>query len=178
MRQLVSPERIQEFLETLGKEAKFSCKIYLVGGTSLVFFGLRAQTVDIDLALDVDNAHHQKLVLLIRDLKEKMHLNIEEASPADFIPLPKGWQERSPYIGRFGLMDAYHFDLYSTALSKIDRGSEVDFEDVQSLLKNNKIDWKQLEQFYQEILPQYGQKSLKQDPARIRRNFGILKNQR
>ncbi len=177
MRQPVSPERIQEFLEALGKQIKFSCRIYLVGGTSLVFFGLREQTIDIDLKLDVSSQHHQALITAIRDLKEKLCLNIEEANPGDFIPLPSGWEERSPYIGRFGSADVYHFDLYSTALSKIDRGSEVDFEDVKVLLKNEKIEWKKLEQFYNEILPHYGLKSLKQDPARIRRNFEILKSQ-
>lgn len=176
MRQPVSPEKIREFLETLGKRAKFPCRIYLVGGTSLVFFGLREQSVDIDVALDVDNLHHQKLITLIRDLKEEMQINIEEANPGDFIPLPAGWQERSPYIGRFGKIDVYHFDLYSTALSKIERGTEIDFDDVKILLKEKKIEWKMLQDFYKEILPHYGQKSLRQDPARMQQNFKILES--
>lgn len=175
MRQIVNPEKINEFLEVLGKEVHFPCKIYLVGGTSLVFFGLREQSIDIDVALEVDNVHHQKLIEVIRHLKEELNLNIEEASPADFIPLPAGWKERSPYLGTFGSVLVYHFDLYSTSLSKIDRGTEVDFEDVKILLRNGKVEWEKLESFYQEILPHYGKKSLKQDPARIQRNFEILR---
>lgn len=175
MRRPVNPERIQEFLESLGKEIYFPCKIYLVGGTTLVFFGLREQTIDIDLSYEVDNAHHQKFIEVIRRLKDELDLNIEEASPGDFIPLPKGWKERSPYLGTFGSTIVFHFDLYSTSLSKIERGTEVDFDDVKALLKNGKVEWKNLENFYQEILPQYGKKSLKQDPAKIQRNFELLK---
>jgi hypothetical protein len=146
-----------------------------VGGTTLVAFGFRDQTVAIDLSMEVDNAHHQRLIETIRRLKEELNLNIEEASPGDFIPLPKGWRDRSLYVGTFGPITVFHFDPYSTALSKIERGTEVDFDDVRALLKNKKIEWEKLQQFYQEILPQYGQKSLKQDPSRIRRNFEILK---
>ncbi len=177
MRQTVSPERIQEFLETLGKEVHFPCKIYLVGGTSIVFFGLREQTIDIDLALEVDNTHHQQLIESIRRLKEELDLNIEEANPGDFIPLPTGWKDRSPFVGQFGSVLVFHFDLYSTALSKIERGTEVDFDDVKALLQSGKIEWKKLLNFYQEILPQYGKKSLKQDPVQIGRNFEILRSQ-
>ncbi|MBI2981409.1 MAG: hypothetical protein HYY44_03790 [Deltaproteobacteria bacterium] len=177
MREPVNLERILQFLQRLGKEVHFPCKIYLVGGTSLVYFGLREQTIDIDLALDVDNAHHQKLIEMIRRLKEELNLNIEEASPGDFIPLPAGWSDRCPFIGTFGPVTAFHFDLYSTSLCKIERGTEVDFEDVKALLKSGKINREKLNSFYQEILPRYGEKSLKQDPARIRRNFEILGSQ-
>ena len=175
MRELVNAKRLQEFLEVLGREMHSPCTLYLVGGTSLIFFGLREQTTDIDLKLEVDNRHHQKLIETIRRLKEELHLNIEEANPGDFIPLPKGWKDRSLYLGKFGPVTVFHFDLYSSALSKIERGNEVDFDDVISLLKNGRVEWNQLEKYYDEILPLYGKESLKQDPEQIRRNFGILK---
>lgn len=177
MRQPVNLQRIQLFLETLSQRVHFACRIYLVGGTTLVSFGFREQTIDIDLALEVDNTHHQKLIETIRDLKEELSLNIEEANPGDFIPLPKGWKDRSLYFGTFGSITVFHFDLYSMALSKIERGTEVDFEDVRALLQHHKIEWQKLFSFYQEILPQYGKKSLRQDPARIQRNFEIIRRQ-
>lgn len=174
MRQTVHPEQIDAFLKALGKEIRVPCRIYLVGGTSLVALGLRDQTIDIDLAYEIDNAHHQKLIEAIRRLKEELNLNIEEASPGDFIPLPPGWKGRCIYIGTFGQVSAFHFDLYSTALSKIDRGTDVDLEDVTALLQNEKIEWEKLKEFYQAILPDYGTRSLRQDPARLRQNFKIL----
>lgn len=175
MRHPVHSEHIDQFLNALGKEVRVPCKVFLVGGTSLVAFGLRDQTIDIDLSFEVADVHHQKVISAIRHLKESLHLNIEEVSPGDFIPLPNGWRERCLYIGTFGSVIAFHFDLYSTALSKIERGTQIDFEDVTVLLKNKKIVWKTLKECYQEILPDYGTKSLKQDPARIKRNFKILR---
>lgn len=175
MRQPVHSQEVQQFLEALGKAVHIPCKIFLVGGTSLVFFGLRVETIDIDLTFEVDNAHHGKLIDAIRRLKEELNLNIEEASPGDFIPLPPGWRDRCIYIGTFGSVIAFHFDLYSTTLSKLERGTQIDFEDIMSLITNEKIEWKKFEELYQAILPDYGTKSLKQDPARIRRNFEILK---
>lgn len=175
MRQNVNAARIEEFLHTLGKEVNFACTLYLVGGTSLVYFGLRNQTIDIDLSFEVGDKYHQDLINIIRRLKEKMDLNVEEANPGDFIPLPSGWKERSIFIRRFGSVDVFHFDLYSVALSKIERGNEVDLEDVVALVQNGKISWETLRTFYEEILPQMGKQSLKQDPARFQRNFDILK---
>lgn len=178
MRQPVRFAQIQNFLEALGREVRVPCRIYLVGGTSLVSFGLREHTIDIDVALEVADADHQRLIEVIRRLKDQLDLNIEEANPGDFIPLPLGWKERSPSVGVFGTVQVFHFDLYATALSKIERGTEIDFDDVVILLREGKIAWESLERCYQEILPHYGAKSLKQDPARIRRNFEILKQRR
>ena len=48
--------------------------------------------------------------------------------------MPAGWRERSIFVGRYGTLDIFHFDLYSVALSKIERGTERDFQDVVALI--------------------------------------------
>ena len=111
---------------------------------------------------------------LVRDLKEQLSLNIEEASPSDFIPVPAGHRERSPYIGRYGKLEVFHFDLYSMALSKIERGTESDFEDVLILLHSGRIDMPDLSQYFEEIMTRYGPESIKQDPVEYRSKFEIL----
>lgn len=141
----------------------------------MVHFGLRDRTIDIDVALEVEPKHHQPLIEAIRRLKEELNMNIEEAGPKEFIPLPSGWKERCLSIGRFGSIEVFHFDLYSTALSKIERGTEVDFDDVLSLLRSGKIEMEKLEACYREILPKMGVSSLKQDPSRFQRNFEIMR---
>ena len=35
-------------------------------------------------------------------LKERLQINVELASPDQFIPVPRGWEERSPIISRIG----------------------------------------------------------------------------
>ena len=118
LRQQVDQQRIEYFLQQLGKRFTKSGRVYLVGGTSIVYEGLRQQTLDIDLTFEVAPEDHSSFIEVVRDLKERLSLNIEEVSPADFIPLPSGYKERSQYINRYGQLDIFHFDLYSVALSK------------------------------------------------------------
>lgn len=53
LRQKVDRERIQNFFMKLGRRFRQAGKIYLVGGTTLVFEQLREQTVDIDVVIEV-----------------------------------------------------------------------------------------------------------------------------
>ena len=45
-----------------------------------------------------------------------------------------GWSERSLFISREGRVSFYHYDFYSQALSKIERGHAQDDTDVQSMV--------------------------------------------
>jgi hypothetical protein len=171
----VDRQRIEEFLRRLSQRYPRPARIYLVGGTTMVFEGFRRQTLDIDLAFEVAGENHGALIQAIRELKEELSLNVEEASPGDFIPLPKGYRERSQFVGRYGQIDVFHFDLYSTALSKIERGTEEDFSDVLLLLRSGRIDPQALEACYSDILPLMGTASLKQDPGEFRRKFDALR---
>jgi len=174
LRSPVSRSRIEHFLQKLGDRYRRPVRLYLVGGTTLVFEGLRQQTLDIDVVIEVAPEDQAAFIQAVRDLKESLDLNVEEASPGDFIPLPAGYADRHEFIGRFGQLDAFHFDLYSAALSKIERGRGQDFADVLLLLESLRIDWNRLEGFFLEILPQMGTRSLRQDPLEFERNFRAL----
>ncbi len=141
----------------------------------MVFEGFRNQTLDIDISFEVDDDYHSDFIAVVRDLKEQLSLNIEEASPSDFIPVPAGHRERSPYIGRYGQLEVFHYDLYSMALSKIERGTESDFEDVLILLQSGRIDMHVLSQYFEETVARYGPESIKQDPVEYRSKFEILR---
>lgn len=140
----------------------------------MVYEGLRQQTLDIDLAFEIADQDHSAFIAAIRELKERLALNIEEVSPADFIPLPANYRERSEFVGRYGQLEVFHFDLYSTALSKIERGSENDFADVLSLLQTGRLEMIRLRECFKEILPRYAIDSLKQDPIEFQRKFTVL----
>ena len=170
----VDQQRIDRFLQQLGRRFPKPGRIYLVGGTSLVYEGLRSQTLDIDLTFEIAPEDHTLFIEVVRELKESLSLNIEEVSPADFIPLPAGYKERSEYINRYGQLDVFHFDLYSTALSKIARGTEEDFADVLSLLKSNRLEMATLTKLFDEIISDFATTSLKQDAAEFTRKFQAL----
>jgi hypothetical protein len=137
MRRPVDAARIREFLRALGAEAREDTHLYLTGGTTAVLFGWRETTVDLDITMIPE---HDALFRAIPALKEKLEVNVELASPADFIPELPGWQERSRFIVREGKIDFFHYDLYSQALSKLQRGHAKDLEDVRVMLERGLIE--------------------------------------
>ncbi len=174
MRPPIDRLRVHYFLVKLGIEFHYPARLYLVGGTTLVYEGLRQQSLDIDISYEVADEHEGEFARVIRRLKDEMQINVELASPGDFIPLPSGWKERARFVGRFGEVDVFHFDLYSTALSKIERGREGDYEDVLSMLRSGQINIDDLSRAFENILPRLERESLKRDPKKFKRNFAVL----
>lgn len=174
LRRHVDRPLIDRFLRLVGEQYRRRGRLLLVGGTTLVYESLRAQTLDIDLAIQVADADHDDLFRVIRSVRQTLAINVEEASPDHFIPLPTGYADRHVFIATYGQVDAFHFDLYSTALSKIERGRVQDLRDVVLLLQARRTEWQDLERYFHEILPKMGLKSLRQDPAEFEKNFHAL----
>ena len=80
-------------------------------------------------------------------------LNIELACPSDFIPELPGWRERSKFIARHGALDFYHYDPYSQALAKIERGHARDLADVDAMLRAGMVDKELLLALFRDIEP-------------------------
>ena len=175
MRQRTDRQRIELFLQRLGLRFTRPGRLYLVGGTTMVYEGFRQQTLDIGISFEVADEDHSAFIAAVRDLREQLSLNIEEASPAEFIPLPSGHHERSQFLGRYGQLEVFHFDLYNTALSKIKRGTESDFDDVLTLLDRGRLALSLLSEYFDEIVTRYATESLRQDPVEYRKKFEILK---
>ena len=165
----VTRERIQALLEELGRKFRHPARLFLSGGEGLVWRGLRNATKDLDVHYEVDPNHHGELVDVLRRLKEKRKLSIEEAYPGDFIPLPDGAERRAAFVGRYGQVDVFLFDAYSVALSKLARGHARDLEDVKGLLAEGVIEEDELRRLFEAILPRYEAQGVKADPARFRR---------
>ncbi len=124
--------------------------VYFTGGTTAVLFGWREATIDIDLRFDPEV---DELYRAIPKIKEDLRINVELASPPDFIPQLPGWKERCRFIDRVGTVSFYHYDPYSQALSKIERGHEKDLLDIDSMLREGLIDPLRLFEFFEEIRP-------------------------
>ncbi len=171
----VDRQRIEQFLRRLGERFRHPGRVYLVGGTTMVFEGFREQSIDIDLTFQVAPSDHTEMIQAIRELKDQLALNVEEVSPADFIPLAQGYRERAVFVGRYGQIDVYHFDLYATALSKVARGTEEDLNDVLALLRAKRMDMALLEKYFAEIRPRVATESLKQDVNQFDQNFQAVR---
>jgi hypothetical protein len=96
----------------LGRVARQPVRIYLTGGSTAVLEGWREATIDVDLRLEPEA---DELLSALPALKESLGVNIELASPPDFIPELLGWRERSPHVFREGRVDVHHHGARSRA---------------------------------------------------------------
>jgi hypothetical protein len=145
VRGLADAERLRRFLRELAHAADSEAAVYLTGGATAVLLGWRDTTVDADILIVPEQ---DALYRVLPRLKEELQLNVEIASPAHFIPELPGWRERSLLIERHGLVSFYHYDPYSQALAKIERGHAKDLADVAQLLARGLVEpWKLRELF-------------------------------
>lgn len=151
MRRLVDIQRLRRLLEALGNAARAEGRVYLTGGASAVLLQWRPSTIDVDLKFEPER---DEVLRAIPELKDALEVNIELASPGDFIPELAGWRDRSPFIAREGMLFFHHYDFYSQALSKLERRHARDVDDVAQMHARGLIDGKRLQDFFAEIEPQ------------------------
>lgn len=137
-------------MRALGDRVRGEGRIYLTGGATALLYGWRETTIDIDLKPDPEPAG---LFEAIAAIKDALDVNVELASPDDFIPAVPGWRERSIHIARHGLLDFFHYDPYGQALSKLQRRHDRDLVDVWALRERGVIDAERLRAMFALIEP-------------------------
>ena len=120
----------------MGRKTKGHGTVYLTGGATALLHGWRPMTVDVDIKADPEPSGYFESIATIKD---ELSVNIELASPSDFIPELPNWRERCLFIARHSQLDFYHYDPYSQALSKLERGHSRDFADVEAMLRDGLI---------------------------------------
>jgi hypothetical protein len=133
-----------------GAAAEVPTRVYFTGGATAVLLGWRTSTIDVDIRLEPDS---DALFRAIPRIKESLRLNVELASPVDFIPVRPGWQDRSPFIAQEGRASFHHFDHYAQALAKVERGHHQDIEDVREMLVRGLIESAGVWQHFIDIEP-------------------------
>jgi hypothetical protein len=140
--------KLTRFIEALGQRSSSPGRVYIVGGGSAVLYGWRSSTVDVDIKLDPEPAG---AFGAIGRLKDELRINVELASPEQFIPELPGWRERSVHIGRYGQVDFYHYDFYAQALAKIERGHSRDLGDVEAMFRAKLVEPGRLLELFQAV---------------------------
>src|SRR5437899_6729929 len=136
MRRSVSIETLKQFMQELAAAARSSGKVYFTGGATALLLGFREQTIDIDLKMDPEPEGAFEAIAV---LKNQLDVNVELASPDDFIPPSRDWREQSRYIDRIGSVEFFHYDFALQALAKLERGHAQDLEDVNSLVREGYV---------------------------------------
>jgi hypothetical protein len=139
--------------------------MYLTGGATAVLEGWRPSTVDVDVRFEPDS---DEALRQIAELKERLELNVELASPLDFLPPLPEWKERSRFRFRAGNLEVFDFDLYSQALAKLERGFDLDLHDVAEMVRTGQVQGPQLLELFESIEGEL-YKFPAVDPGRLRR---------
>jgi hypothetical protein len=137
-------------MERLAKASQSPGKVYFTGGATALLLGFREQTLDLDIKLDPEP---KGAFEAIARLKNDLDLNIELASPDDFIPVGANWRARSQHIASVGQLDFFHYDFCLQALSKLERGYTQDLGDVAHFLEHGFVTPAELRKVFDEIEP-------------------------
>ena len=151
MRELADAERVRAFMRAAGAAAAREGVCYLTGGATAVLLGWRASTIDVDIRLEPEQ---DELMRELPRIKNELGVNVELASPGDFIPLPTSWEARAISVGKERLLSFAHFDPYSQALAKLERGHAHDLEDVAALIRLELVEVEGLLARFAEIEPE------------------------
>ncbi len=150
MREVADADRIRRFMRALAEAAEATARVYFAGGATAVLIGWRSSTIDVDIKIVPEHDH---LFRAIPRIKETLQINVELACPADFIPVPPGWEERSPFIAGEGRLFFHHFDLYAQALAKVERSHALDIADVEEMVRRGLVEPARAWQYFQAIEP-------------------------
>jgi hypothetical protein len=165
VREVADGERIRCFMEALAAAALADARVYFTGGATAVLLGWRASTIDVDLKIVPEQ---DALLRAIPQIKESLQVNVELASPTDFIPVPPGWEDRSRFVAQIGRLAFFHFDPYAQALAKVERGHAQDVQDVHHLVDSGLVDPQRVLEYFERIEPElYRYPAI--DPASFRR---------
>src|SRR5216117_3445690 len=136
MRRRVTVEALHQFMRELAAAARSPGKVYLTGGATALLLGFREQTIDVDIKLDPEPEGAFEAIAV---LKNELNLNVELASPDNFIPAAPDWRDRSQHIATIGRVQFFHYDFSLQALAKLERGHAQDLEDVINFLHGGYI---------------------------------------
>jgi hypothetical protein len=157
----------------LSRVASGPVRLYLTGGASAVLEGWRQTTIDVDIRIEPES---DELLRELVTLKEALQINVELASPPDFVPELPGWRDRSPLVFQFGNVAVHHFDFYSQALSKVERGFAHDLEDVRMMLASGRVDPAKLQELFQRVRGEFHRYPAV-DPERLARRVRELSSE-
>lgn len=137
-------------MRALGAETDVLARVYFTGGATAVLLGWRPTTIDVDIRVIPES---DRLYRAIPALKEQLEINVELASPADFIPELPGWEERCMFVCQENRLSFHHYDFYAQALAKIERGHTQDLADVQEMILRRLVDPSEALRFFDAIEP-------------------------
>lgn len=150
MRRNVTTATLKQFMQELAAAARGPGNVYFTGGATALLLGFREQTIDIDLKLEPEP---EGVFEAIAVLKDRLGLNVELASPDDFIPAASDWQQHCSHIASIGPVQFFHYDFSMQVLAKLERGHTQDLQDVANFVRGGHVSAEELRNRFAQIEP-------------------------
>jgi hypothetical protein len=121
------PERIRQFLESVGAELRNSVRVYIAGSIALIMTGyISRRTEDIDVVGEIPDEIRNKHALM-NQLEKTFGLHFGHVQTHYF---PMGWQARAHSFDTFGDLQVFLLDVYDVFLSKLFSARLKDRDDL------------------------------------------------
>jgi hypothetical protein len=178
---------LSALIATVRQSVAAPARLYLVSRTSHLAEGWCDRVPALELAGDAGSA---ELGEAVREAARTLGVGLVWESPADVIPLPAGFEERSlgaealakaalpatiAQGGTGNALEIRHFDPYSVVLRLIARGDEPDYVAALEYVLHQWVEPSRLESLLGEVVPRMTNQTLAQDPAEFRRKFKGLR---
>lgn len=173
----IDKKRLGAFLERLSIFLERPSTIFLLGGSSLTWRGVKGESIDVDLALAEDEADPIPILDAISSASDFIEANADVMRLNDLLPLPEGYADRAEPAGKFGLLTVFHFDPYSVALTKLARSAAKDTRDVGGMIQAGIIDCATLHAHFESVLSRYKRRVTRGDWADFQRKFEVFYNE-
>jgi hypothetical protein len=148
------PEPWASFLSNLDAELSEETQLSCVGGFAMtVQCGFRRPTSDIDV-LSIAPLHQSRMVLEIAGAGSRLHrkYGIYIQVMGGVVTLPENSDERKEdlFPGHYKNLRLFGLNPYDLALSKLERNSQLDRDDVKYLFRTAKLETDVLDRRYRE----------------------------
>jgi len=175
----ITKEHIADFFTRVDRSFGREGQLLFIGETTQVLEGWRRFTDEIEFCSIVDAADREAFNEAVINTAFAMGLRATDEFPGEVIPLPDGYDDRHrPLSDGTGLKDmglsCSHFDPYAVSFRFIARGGETDYQLVVRYLENGWIDWDEMTERLEGLLPEFTFETIQQDPAEFRRRYGGL----
>lgn len=124
----VTKEKLKELFTRVDKRLGKNLNVYIIGGVSAVFgYDVVKETNDVD----IDGAIDPDFNKIFDEEVKKLDLDLYLSSKGVFFP-PDGYRDRCEFEDfPKNKLRVWYLNQYDLAISKIDRGFDKDYEDIQ-----------------------------------------------
>ena len=144
--------RLRAFLTRLDAALNRPGVLFLLGGSSLTWRGVKEYSIDIDVALPEGEQDPASLLDAIDVAGDFVEALVDVIRMGETLPLPDGYEERAELAEQFERLTVYHFDPYSIAITKLARSESRDVVDVSNMLLAGLIECGALRRHFESAL--------------------------